>query len=95
MSNTQQAAATVNRREVIKYFVNEEEIEHEFEKPPERKRFSLTVREILESAGFTPTGEWQLTRDQDNHTFESPDDDVTLENGEQFTATFKGPTPAS
>ena len=95
MSSTQQAAATFNRREVIKYFVNGEQIEHEFEKPPERERFSLTVREILESAGFTPVEEWELTRDQDNHTFESPGDDVTLENGEQFTATFKGPTPAS
>ena len=95
MSSTQQTAATVNRHEVIKYFVNGVEIEHEFEKPPERKPFSLTVREILESAEFTPVGEWQLTRDEDNHTFESPDEDVTLENGEQFTATFKGVTPVS
>ena len=95
MSNIQQEAATVNRREVIKYIVNGEEIEHEFEKPPERRRFSLTVREILESAEFAPVEEWELTRDQDNHTFESPDDDVTLVNGEQFTATFKGVAPVS
>ena len=95
MSSTQPATVIVQDHEVIKFFVNGEQIEHEFEKPPERKRFSLTVRKILESAGFTPVEEWQLTRDQDNRSFESPGDDVTLENGEQFTATFKGPTPAS
>ena len=95
MSSTQQTAAAVTGNEVIKYFVNEEQIEHEFEKPPGRKRFSLTVREILESAGFTSAEEWELTRDEDNHTFGSMDEEVPLENGERFTATFKGPTPAS
>ena len=95
MSSTQPETMIVQPHEVIKFFVNEEEVEYEFEKPPERERFTLKVREILESAGFTPADEWELTRDRDNFTFDSLDEDVPLEQGEQFTATFKGPTPAS
>ena len=95
MSNTQSETIIVQPPEVIKFFVNEEVVEYEFEKPPRRKRFALKVHDILESAGFTPADEWQLTRDRDNLTFDSLEEEVPLEPGEQFTATFKGPTPAS
>lgn len=95
MSSNQPETVIVQPHEVIKFFVNGEEIEYEFEKPPGREPITLKVREILQSAGFTPADEWVLTRDKDNKTFESPGDEVTLENGEQFTATFKGPTPVS
>ncbi len=95
MASSQQRLTDVKRLEVVKFFVNGEKLEHEFEKPPERKPFSLTVREIFESAGFTPVEEWQLTRDEDNHTFFTLDDDVMLQEGEQFTATFEGATTAS
>ena len=94
---TQQPDTTkrATQPEVIKYFVNEEQVEHAFEKDPERKRFLLKVREILESAGFTPAEDWELTRDAGNHTYQSLDEEVPVENGEKFTATFKAPTPAS
>lgn len=95
MSITQSETIIVHPHEVIKFFVNEESVEYVFDNPPERGRFTLKDRDILESAGFTPAGEWDLTRDRDNHTFDSLDEDVPLEQGEQFTATFKGPTPAS
>ena len=81
--------------EVIKFFVNGEEVEHEFETPPKREHFTLKVREILHSAGLTPVDEWELTPDQDNHTFASLDEEVPLEQREEFTATFKGTTPVS
>lgn len=81
--------------EVIKYFVNGEEVTHAYEKPPDRERFTLTVSEILASAGFTPIEEYELTRDSDQRTFESPDEPVPVEFGEKFTATFKGATPVS
>ena len=95
MSSKQPETIIVQPHEVIKFFVNGEEVEHEFEKPPKRGRFTLKVREILESAGFTPVDEWELTRDQDNHTFASLYEEVPLQQREQFTATFKGPTPVS
>ena len=81
--------------EEIKYFVNGEEVTHSFHKPPDRKIFELTVREILASAGFTPAEDYELTRDADHHTYVSLDKKVPVENGEKFTATYKGPTPAS
>ena len=81
--------------EVIKYFVNGEEVTHPYQKPPDRERFTLTVRELLASAGFTPVEEYELTRDGAQHPFESSDEAVPVEFGERFTATFKGPTPFS
>ena len=39
--------------------------------------------------------DYELTRDADNHTYTSPDDKVVVENGERFTATYKGATSAS
>ncbi len=81
--------------ESVKYFVNGEEIVRDYEKSPDRKIFTLTVREILESAGFTPEEDYELTRDADNHTYESLDDEVPVENGDHFTALFRGVTPAS
>ena len=81
--------------EVIKYFVNGEEVTHAYQKPPDRERFTLTVHEILASAGFTPVEEYELTRDGAQHSFESLDEAVPIEFGERFTATFTGPTPVS
>ena len=95
MSEIQRSLANTGQVEVIKYFVNGEQVEHTFDKPPERKRFELQVREILESAGFKPAEEYELTRDADSQTFETLDEKVVIENGEMFTATFKGSTPVS
>ena len=81
--------------EVIKYFVNGEEVTHTYQKPTGREPFTLTAREILASAGFTPVEEYELTRDSDQRTFESPDEPVPVEFGDEFTATFKGATPVS
>jgi len=71
----------------ITYFVNgekQETVEHE-----------LTVREILEHAGFTPATEYHLVRDEGNYKYEDYDEKVHLHDGERFTATFIGPTPTS
>jgi hypothetical protein len=71
----------------ISYFVNGESITTE-----ERK---LTVRVVLESAGFTPAVEYRLTRDDGNRRFDDYDEEISLRDGERFTATFLGPTPTS
>ena len=91
----QQSPTPTGRTEVIKYFVNGEQIEHTFEKPADRRPFQLTVRTILESAGFAPPEDYELTRDADAHTFDDLLEEVVIINGERFTATFKGPTPTS
>lgn len=95
MDQVQQTLARADQDEVVKYFVNGEQVEHTFEKPPERKHFELKVREILESAGFSPAEDYQLTRDADGNTYETLDEEIPIENGERFTATFKGQTPVS
>ena len=84
-----------NEEESVKYFVNGEEVVRHYQKSSDRKVFTLTVREILNSAGFTPEEDYELTRDADNHTFESLDDEVPVENGDHFTALFKGVAPVS
>ena len=81
--------------EEIKYFVNDEEEIASFQKSPDRKVFELTVREILTRAGFTPAEDYELTRDADNHTYPSLEAEVPIKHGDRFTATHKGPTPAS
>ena len=95
MTLKQDAQTQSGNEEQIKFFVNDEEVVYSYQKPPDRKRLELTVREILEIAGFVPPEEWQLTRDSDNHTYSSPNDPIEIEFGESFTATHKGITPAS
>ncbi|HEX5403182.1 MAG TPA: hypothetical protein VFX16_12855 [Pseudonocardiaceae bacterium] len=55
----------------------------------------LTVRRILEDAGFTPVEEYRLTRDAGHHVFDHYDTEVSIHEGERFTAIFLGPTPTS
>jgi hypothetical protein len=71
----------------VEYFVNGEE-----QSTTEHK---LAVRTILENAGFEPTTEWELSRDQDGHKFPDQDELVPIHKDERFTATFTGPTPTS
>lgn len=71
----------------IVYFVNAEE-----QTTDERK---LTVRQILENAGFTPAEDYRLTRDNGDHDFTNYDEEVPIHEDERFTATFLGPTPVS
>ena len=92
---TQQVSDRTKQDEVIKYFVNGEEVTHAFQKAPERKILKLTMREILESAGFTPAEDFELARDSDHTIYAAPDEEVPVENGDRFTATSKGPTPTS
>ena len=81
--------------EELKFFVNEEEVIYEYQKSPDRRGYVLTVEQILTSAGFVPVDGFELTRDSDGQTFYSPEDEVTLELGEHFTATYKGQIPVS
>ena len=95
MAQQLEAQPQSDNDEEIKYFVNGEEVIHIFQKSPDRKIFKLTVREILTSAGFKPAEDYELSRDADHVTYASLDESVPVENGERFTATFKGMTPAS
>jgi len=81
--------------EELKFFVNEEEVVYEYQKSPDRRGYVLTVEQILTSAGFIPVESFELTRDSDGMTFNSPSDEVVLEFGERFTATYKDQTPVS
>ena len=95
MSQQLEAKPQSDDNEEIKFFVNGEEEIVSFQKTPDRKILVLTVREILTRAGFTPTEDYELTQDADNHTYGSPDAEVPVEHGDRFTAKHKGPTPAS
>ncbi len=81
--------------EEIKFWVNEEEVVYSYQKPDEREVFTLSVRDILTLAGFTPVENFELTRDSDNQKFPSLDDEVPVEQGDKFTAKYNAPTPAS
>ena len=81
--------------EELKFFVNEEEVVYEYRKSPDRRGYVLTVEQILTSAGFVPVEGFDLTRDSDGKTFDSPQDEVAVEFGEHFTARYKDPTPVS
>ena len=59
------------------------------------EQHKLTVRQILEDAGFVPVEQYDLTRDDGHHTYTSYDEEVSLHDGERFTATYKGPTQTS
>jgi hypothetical protein len=73
--------------QIIEYTVNGE--------PQTASERKLSVKAILENAGFTPASEYDLTRDKGEHLFEDQDEEVPLHKGESFTATFRGPTPTS
>lgn len=90
-----EAASTSQFEESVKFYVNGEEVVHEYNKGSDREKLTLSVREILASAGFTPVEDYELTRDSDNHKFDSLDVKVPVKFGEKFTATHKGDTPVS
>lgn len=69
------------------YFVNGEE-----QRTDEHK---LTVRMILEDAGFTPAEQYELIRDNGHHKFTEYNDEVPIRRDERFTAKFVGVTPVS
>jgi hypothetical protein len=75
-------------RHEIKYFVNGEV---ETSSKPE-----LTVKEILEKAGFTPVADYTLASENPPRDFDSRyDEPVEIHPNERFQAKFKGPTPTS
>jgi phenylalanyl-tRNA synthetase beta subunit len=78
---------TAAAEKTIHYTVNAE--------PQQTAQRKLTVRTILTNAGFTPVEQYELTRDAGHHTFKNLDEEVSLHEGESFTATFTGPTPTS
>lgn len=74
-------------RTATKYYVN-----GEAQTTDEHK---LTVRQILENAGFTPAEQYELIRDEGHHKYTNLDEEVPLHKGERFTAKFTGVTPVS
>lgn len=72
---------------VVTYFVNGE--------PQPTEEHKLSVKAILDGAGFDPVTDYRLTRDTGNHVFEDYDQEVPVHEGERFTATYIGPTPTS
>lgn len=77
----------MNIRTATTYFVNGES-----QTTDERK---LTVRQILENAGFTPVEDYELIRDNGHHKFTDYGQEVPIHTGERFTAKFIGTTPVS
>ena len=77
----------------ITYVVNGEKLH--VPKPAGRDPLTLTVGEILAEAGFTPVEDYELTRNDGHQPYASPDENVPIHGGEQFTATYKGPTQVS
>jgi hypothetical protein len=78
--------ATTNKH--ITYYVNgEAETTDEDE---------LTVREILENAGFKPATDYTLKSENPKKDFDSQyDESVKIHPNQRFDALFKGPTPVS
>ena len=71
----------------IRYYVNGElqpAVEHK-----------LTVKQILEGAGFKPAEQYKLIRDNGSHEYKSYTEEVPVHNDERFTALFLGVTPTS
>lgn len=72
----------------VTYFVNDEA-----QVSTEKK---LTMREIVEGAGFSPASDYELEENDHGHrTYIDPDDEVVLHNGQHFTVTYTGVTPTS
>lgn len=70
------------------YFVNAEK--------ETTDRDELSVREILERAGFKPADEWTLKSLDPKEDFDSHyDREVDINEGQHFEALHKGPTPTS
>ncbi|HZR02983.1 MAG TPA: hypothetical protein VFA81_07420 [Burkholderiales bacterium] len=79
---------TQTQHHEIKYFVNGED---ETSSKP-----ALTVKEILENAGFTPATDYTLASENPPKDFDSRYDEfVEIHSNERFQAKFKGPTPTS
>lgn len=95
MTSEPQVISLPESTEQLKFFVNEEEVVYSYEKTPGQRGFVLTVEKILNSAGFTPASDYELTRDADGQTYGLLSDDVPVAFGEHFTATYKGTTPVS
>jgi len=56
----------------------------------------LTVRQILENAGFKPATEYTLRGENPKHDYDSNyDEKVKIHENERFDALHKGPTPTS
>jgi phenylalanyl-tRNA synthetase beta subunit len=80
---------TANRPSVktIIYFVNGE--------GKATEQHKLSVRTILETAGFMPAENYTLVRDEGNHRFTDLNEEVPIHKDERFTAIYNGPTPVS
>jgi hypothetical protein len=56
----------------------------------------LTVREILENAGFKPASEYTLKSENPKRDYDSNyDEQVKVHENQRFDALHKGPTPTS
>jgi DNA-binding LacI/PurR family transcriptional regulator len=84
---TTEVSAEQARKNEIEYFVNGER-----QTTRERK---LTAKQILEDAGFAPSEEWLLSRDNPHHEYKDENHEVELHKEERFTATFTGSTETS
>jgi hypothetical protein len=71
-----------------KYFVNGEE--------QTTDKDELTVRQILENAGFKPAEEYKLTSANPKEDLaDRYDESVKIHPNQRFSAKFTGPTPVS
>lgn len=76
------------KKHEITYFVNAEKETTE--------KHELSVREILEKAGFKPADQWTLKSLDPREDFDSEyAREVHIHEGQHFEALHKGPTPTS
>jgi hypothetical protein len=76
------------KKPVKNYFVNGE--------PEPITQEQLSVKQILEGAGFTPATDYTLKSETRGEDFGSQYEKIVeVHENERFQATFKGPTPTS
>lgn len=77
-----------DKKQPITYFVNDE--------AETTNKKHLTVREILENAGFTPATDYTLKSHDPKVDYGSNyDEEVKINQDQRFHALHKGPTPTS
>ena len=55
----------------------------------------LTMKEIVENAGFTPASDYDLEDDANHKLFDDQAEAVHVHENQHFTATYNGVTPTS
>jgi hypothetical protein len=86
-NQTEKPMHTAENQHSIAYAVNGDD-----ETTTERE---LTVKTILENAGFTPASDYTLSSENPPRTYSDQNEMVKIHPNQHFNALFTGPTPTS